>query len=135
MFVMMLGGAAVALAIFVFLKNPGNALLLTAAAALVPALLAARRAVRPVRRVLRAMQTSVACYSDGDFSISLVVDRRDELGELLRTNNELGNALRKQRAHLVQRELLLDTVTQHSPVALVLVDPHQRVVYANICLL
>ena len=98
----------------------------------VPALLAARRAVRPVHRVLRAMQTSVACYSDGDFSVSLVVDRRDELGELLRTNNELGSALRKQRAHLVQRELLLDTVTQHSPVALVLVDPHQRVVYANI---
>jgi nitrogen fixation/metabolism regulation signal transduction histidine kinase len=97
-----------------------------------PVLLAARRAVRPVHRVLRAMQTSVACYSDGDFSISLVVDRRDELGELLRTNNELGSALRKQRAHLVQRELLLDTVTQHSPVALVLADPHQRVVYANI---
>jgi nitrogen fixation/metabolism regulation signal transduction histidine kinase len=88
----MLGGAAVAVALFYYLKSPGYALLLTAAAVVVPALLAARRAVRPVYRVLRAMQTSVACYSDGDFSISLVVDRRDELGELLRTNNELGNA-------------------------------------------
>jgi nitrogen fixation/metabolism regulation signal transduction histidine kinase len=132
MFALMLGGAAVAVALFYYLKSPGYALLLTAAAIVVPALLAARRAVRPVYRVLRAMQTSVACYSDGDFSISLVVDRRDELGELLRTNNELGSALRRQRAHLVQRELLLDTVTQNSPVALVLVDPHQRVVYANI---
>jgi two-component system nitrogen regulation sensor histidine kinase NtrY len=132
MFAMMLGAAAVAVASFVYFKRPLYALLLTAAVALVPALLAARRAVRPVHRVLRAMQTSVACYSDGDFSISLVVDRRDELGELLRANNELGTALRTQRAHLVQRELLLDTVTQNSPVALVLVDPHQRVVYANI---
>jgi nitrogen fixation/metabolism regulation signal transduction histidine kinase len=132
MFALMLGAAAVAVAFYVYSKSPGYALLLTAAVVVVPALLAARRAVRPVHRVLRAMQTSVACYSDGDFSISLVVDRRDELGELLRTNNELGSALRKQRAHLVQRELLLDTVTQNSPVALVLVDPHQRVVYANI---
>ena len=132
MFAMMLGAAAVAVALYVYLKSPGYALLLTAAVVVVPALLAARRAVRPVHRVLRAMQTSVACYSDGDFSISLVVDRGDALGELLRTNNELGSALRKQRAHLVQRELLLDTVTQNSPVALVLVDPHQRVVYANI---
>jgi two-component system nitrogen regulation sensor histidine kinase NtrY len=132
MFALMLGAAAVAIASYAYFKNPGFALALTAAVAVVPALLAARRAVRPVHRVLRAMQTSVACYSDGDFSISLVVDRRDALGELLRTNNELGSALRKQRAHLVQRELLLDTVTQNSPVALVLVDPHQRVVYANI---
>jgi two-component system nitrogen regulation sensor histidine kinase NtrY len=131
-FVMMLGAAAVAVALLTFFRNPGYALLLSAAAAVVPALLAARRAVRPVQRVLRAMQTSVACYSDGDFSVSLVVDRHDELGELLRTNNELGSALRRQRSHLVQRELLLDTVTQNSPVALVLVDPHQRVVYANI---
>ncbi|HEY1900681.1 MAG TPA: HAMP domain-containing protein, partial [Steroidobacteraceae bacterium] len=132
MFAMMLGGAAVAVALLVYLKNPGYALLLTAAVVAVPGLLAARRAVRPVRRVLRAMQTSVACYSDGDFSVSLVVDRGDELGELLRTNNELGSALRKQRAHLVQRELLLDTVTQNSPVALILVDSHERVVYGNI---
>jgi two-component system, NtrC family, nitrogen regulation sensor histidine kinase NtrY len=131
-FVMMLGAAAVAVALLTFFRSPGYALLLSAAAALVPALLAARRAVRPVQRVLRAMQTSVACYGDGDFSVSLVVDRHDELGALLRTNNELGSALRRQRAHLVQRELLLDTVTQNSPVALVLVDAHQRVVYANI---
>jgi len=131
-FAMVVVGSALALTLQVFLKNPAYALLLTAGIAVVPALLAARRGVRPVRRVLRAMQTSVACYGDGDFSVSLVVNRHDELGELLQANNELGNALRKQRVHLVQRELLLDTVAQHSPVALVLVDPHQRVVYANI---
>jgi two-component system nitrogen regulation sensor histidine kinase NtrY len=131
-FAMMLVSGAAGVALILYFKGPWYLLPLAAAVALVPALLAARRAVRPVHRVLRAMQTSVACYGDGDFSVSLVVDRNDELGDLLRTNNELGSALRKQRAHLVQRELLLDTVTQHSPVALVLVDPHQRVVYANI---
>lgn len=43
-----------------------------------------------------------------------------------------GAALREQRSHLVQRELLLDTVTQNSPVALILVDSHRKVVYANL---
>jgi PAS domain-containing protein len=52
--------------------------------------------------------------------------------ELVRAHNELGNALREQRQHLVQRELLLDTVTQHSPMVIVLVDAHRHVVYANL---
>ena len=129
---MMLGSAAVALLLNLYFRSPWYVLALIGAGAPVAAVLAARRAVRPIHRVLRAMQTSVACYGDGDFSVSLVVDRSDELGDLLRTNNELGSALRIQRAHLVQRELLLDTVTQNSPVALLLTDSHERVVYANI---
>jgi len=132
MWTLMLATAGAAVALMVWFRAPGRALLIAGVLAAVPALLAARRAVRPVHRVLRALQTSVTSYGDGDFSVSLVVDRRDELGELLRTNNELGTALRRQRSNLVQRELLLDTVTQNSPVALVLVDLHQRVVYGNI---
>src|SRR5690606_39773815 len=59
-------------------------------------------------------------------------DRRDELGELIRMHNALGQTLREQRQHLVQRELLLDTVVQNTPVALVLTDAIGRVAYANI---
>ncbi|HET9817633.1 MAG TPA: ATP-binding protein, partial [Rhodanobacteraceae bacterium] len=45
---------------------------------------------------------------------------------------ELGHALREQRQNLVQRELLLDTVVQHSPTALVLTDAGDHIVYANL---
>jgi nitrogen fixation/metabolism regulation signal transduction histidine kinase len=114
-----MGSAALALA---------SALLLGA----VPSLWLARRTLRPARRLLRAMSGAIASYRDGDFSLSLVVDRNDELGELLTAHNELGHALREQRSHLVQRELLLDTVTQHSPVVLLLVDNHHNIVYANL---
>ena len=86
----------------------------------------------PISRLLRALEGSVASYRDGDFSISLAVDRRDELGQLIRMHNALGHALREQRQHLVQRELLLDTVVQNTPVALVLTDTAGRVAYANI---
>ena len=58
--------------------------------------------------------------------------RNDELGDLVAAHNELGDALREQRLALVQRELLLDTMVQNTPVAMLLVDPARRVVYANL---
>jgi two-component system nitrogen regulation sensor histidine kinase NtrY len=92
----------------------------------------AKKSVAPLDRLLRALHGAVASYRDGEFSLSLRVDRRDVLGDLLAGHNELGRALREQRLHLVQRELLLDTMTQNSPVAMVLVDMHDRVAYANV---
>jgi two-component system, NtrC family, nitrogen regulation sensor histidine kinase NtrY len=101
-------------------------------ASLLPVVWLAARVTRPIAQMLRALASTVASYREGDFSLSLVADRSDELGELMAAHNELSAALRVQRAHLVQRELLLDTVMQNSPVALVLVDAHERIAYANI---
>jgi nitrogen fixation/metabolism regulation signal transduction histidine kinase len=86
----------------------------------------------PLKRLLRALEGAVASYRDGDFSFSIAVRRRDELGELIRMHNALGQTLREQRQNLAQRELLLDTVVQNTPVALVLTDAGGRVAYANI---
>ncbi|HEX5961885.1 MAG TPA: ATP-binding protein [Rhodanobacteraceae bacterium] len=102
------------------------------AVCLVPLAWAAHASMQPVRRLLRALSGSVASYRDGDFSISLRTRRRDELGQLIEAHNELGRALREQRQNIVQRELLLDTVVQHSPTALVLTDAGDRIVYANL---
>ena len=86
----------------------------------------------PVTKLLRALEGAVASYRDGDFSFSIAATRRDELGELIRMHNALGQTLREQRQNLAQRELLLDTVVQNTPVALVLTDASGRVTYANI---
>ena len=86
----------------------------------------------PLKRLLRALEGAVASYRDGDFSFSIAVRRSDELGELIRMHNALGQTLREQRQHLAQRELLLDTVVQNTPVALVLTDASSRIAYANI---
>ncbi len=102
------------------------------AVSLLPLLWLSSRIMRPIGQMLRALSGTVASYREGDFSLSLVADRDDELGELMTAHNELAAALREQRAHLVQRELLLDTVMQNSPVALVLVDANDRIAYANI---
>jgi two-component system, NtrC family, nitrogen regulation sensor histidine kinase NtrY len=47
-------------------------------------------------------------------------------------HNDLGRVLREQRQGLVQRELLLDTMLQNSPVAMLLLDAGERVVFANL---
>jgi nitrogen fixation/metabolism regulation signal transduction histidine kinase len=115
-----------------WLGNPVLSCLILIAVTLLPLTWLASRVMRPIQQMLRALSGTVASYREGDFSLSLVADRNDELGELMTAHNELAAALREQRAHLVQRELLLDTVMQNSPVALVLVDANDRIAYANL---
>ena len=89
-------------------------------------------AVSPLKKLLRSLEGAVASYRDGDFSISIASRRRDELGALIQMHNTLGSTLREQRQNLAQRELLLDTVVQNTPVALLLTDSHDNVVYATL---
>ena len=51
------------------------------------------RVMRPIQQMLRALSGTVASYREGDFSVSLVVDRDDELGELMTAHNTLAAAL------------------------------------------
>jgi len=91
-----------------------------------------RRAFAPMNSLFRALAGSVASYRDGDYSFGLSWAGRGELGELVASHNALGHALREQRLGLVQRELLLDTMVQNTPVAMLLIDPSRRVVHANL---
>jgi len=92
----------------------------------------------PLRRLLRALEGAVLSYRDGDFSMSIAAGpsgplRQAELAALLRAHQELGLALREQRQQLARRELLLDTVVQNTPLALLLLrEPGGEISYANI---
>ena len=86
----------------------------------------------PMHSLFRALAGSVASYRDGDFAFGVSWSGGGELGDLVASHTALGDALREQRLGLAQRELLLDTMVQNTPVAMVLVDPSRRVVYANI---
>ena len=89
----------------------------------------------PLTRLLRALESTVLSYRDGEFGSAIAADPPgglSKLSSLMRLHSELGQALREQRQHLAQRELLLDTVVQNTPVALVLTDARERIAYANI---
>jgi nitrogen fixation/metabolism regulation signal transduction histidine kinase len=88
--------------------------------------------VAPMRSLFRALAGVVASYRDGDFSFNIVWDRHADLIDLVDAHNALGNTLREQRLSLVQRELLLDTLVQNTPVAMTLLDESQRIVLGNL---
>jgi nitrogen fixation/metabolism regulation signal transduction histidine kinase len=90
------------------------------------------RTVSPMRALFRALAGTVASYRDGDFSFGITWDKYSDLVELVSAHNALGDALREQRVSLVQRELLLDTLVQNTPVAMVLIDESRRIVLGNI---
>lgn len=98
----------------------------------IPALLFARQLASPVAALIRALSGSVSAFGDGDFSFSIRNSRHDEVGDLVDAHNELGRVLREQRQNLFQRELLLDTVVQNTPTAMILIEPGGHVVYANL---
>ena len=114
---------------------PGQPLLVFLATVLgtVPAAwLVMRAQLRPALSLFHALEGTVASYRDGDFAFGLHWDRQDELADLVAAHNALGDVLREQRLGLAQRELLLDTMVQNTPVAMLLVGDNGAIVYANV---
>jgi two-component system nitrogen regulation sensor histidine kinase NtrY len=88
--------------------------------------------IAPIRSLIRALAGTALSYRDGDYSFGLRWHRNDELAELVAGHNAIGEALREKQLHLVQRELLLDTMVQNTPVAMLLLDGASHVVFANV---
>lgn len=134
-------GILIALALDHLLPGQPLAVLGICLVCVVPiALITIRSQIQPILSLFRALEGTVASYRDGDFSFSLHWGQNDELADLIGAHNALGQVLREQRLGLVQRELLLDTMVQNTPVAMLLVtEPANRgeqagptVVYANL---
>src|SRR4051794_8197455 len=89
------------------------------------------RVLLPATRVLGALRDGVQGYRDHDFSLNLAVNRSDELGELVGLYNAVGDVLRDERSALIQREMLLETVFEATPTAIVLTDARDRIVFVN----
>jgi two-component system nitrogen regulation sensor histidine kinase NtrY len=89
------------------------------------------RVLAPLDRVVRGVADGIRSFRDHDYSVRLAYRREDELGELVRLYNEVGQLLQEERHLLRQRELLLETALERSPNAILLVGPTGRVIYSN----
>jgi two-component system, NtrC family, nitrogen regulation sensor histidine kinase NtrY len=133
---LMIMGVVIALVLDYFL--PDQPLLVGALcmACVVPmAVITIRAQIQPILSMFRALEGTVASYKDGDFSFGLHWDQNDEMADLVASHNALGAVLREQRLALVQRELLLDTMVQNTPVAMLLVGDASSagaIMYANL---
>jgi two-component system, NtrC family, nitrogen regulation sensor histidine kinase NtrY len=92
----------------------------------------ARHITRPWVRVVYAVRDGIMSLRDHDFSVSIARTPDAELTDLTDAYNSLGDLLRRERLDLYQRELLLDTVIQSSPLSMLLTDASERVVYSNV---
>ncbi len=81
---------------------------------------------------IRAVSDGIRSLKDRDFSVSVTPTGPDEIGDLTAEYNALGDSLRRERLNLYQRELLLDTVVQTTPLALVLTNANDHIVFGNI---
>jgi len=104
---------------------------LALAAALATSAILLRILTRNDRNRIDALANALRNLRDSDYSISLVEHDRDEIDELLAHYNLLTDKLRRERQHLYQRELLLDTVIENVSLALVLLDQNGVVIYSN----
>ncbi|MGH8129979.1 MAG: sensor histidine kinase [Steroidobacteraceae bacterium] len=124
--------ASAALSLQYFLVSPwlagAVALLLT----LPPSILLTSRLFNRWSRSIRAVTDGIGSLCDRDFSVSVTPTGPDEIGDLTAEYNSLGDSLRRERLDLYQRELLLDTVVQTTPLALILTNASDSIVFGNI---
>jgi nitrogen fixation/metabolism regulation signal transduction histidine kinase len=102
-----------------------------AGCAVVLGLLVLRAVLGRAAATLDALSDALAGLADRDFGRRVAARRSDEIGELARRYNAAAEALRQDRVTTLEKEVLLDTVLQAAPMAVVLVDPAERVVFAN----
>jgi nitrogen fixation/metabolism regulation signal transduction histidine kinase len=92
-----------------------------------------RRVLDRDERIVEAIADGLASLRDRDYSVSVSPpDDSRALKRLAEAYNGLGERLRLQRQDIYQRELLLDTVIQATPLALVLTNANGAVIYANL---
>jgi two-component system nitrogen regulation sensor histidine kinase NtrY len=96
------------------------------------ALFICRRFARPIAHLMNALINSTHNFKDKDFTTTIACDRDDDLGDLVRSHNEAGGLIRAERQDLYQRELLLESIFDTTPVVMLLADSNDRVNFANI---
>lgn len=86
----------------------------------------------PLKHALASLSSGMMGYRDQDFSFNLTPPRQPEVSTLIHQFNHLGEVLRQERATIYQKELLLATVVQSAPMAILLVGAHDRILLANL---
>jgi nitrogen fixation/metabolism regulation signal transduction histidine kinase len=85
--------------------------------------------VRP-RRALAALDDGLLSLIEQDYSVRIARGAGD-LGQLTERFNRLGERLRAERFETQQKDLMLEAVLGSAPMAVLLINEAERIVYAN----
>jgi len=89
------------------------------------------RILRPLDITLSGLSDGISSFRDHDFSLRLASGRNDEMGDLAKLYNDIGRLLQEERKNVRQKELLLETALDRSPVAIMLVNARGRIAFSN----
>ncbi|HJT15739.1 MAG TPA: ATP-binding protein [Thermoanaerobaculia bacterium] len=110
---------------------PRFALPITIAFAIAVVALSAHAIVSRLNELHSVLGNALSAFRDRDFSLRLTARGDRELAELKQLYNELADTVREDRRDLREKEILLDTILQRTPVAVVLTNAADRVIYSN----
>lgn len=103
-----------------------------AIAMMIPVILwSASEVTQYVVHAMTGIDDGLRAFRDGDFSMRLNAPERDQVTAVKRLYNDVADLLRAQRTDVYQKELVLDTILQRTPMAVVLIDTAGRVAYSN----
>lgn len=91
----------------------------------------ARALLSPIRELHDDLGNALRAARDGDYSLRLAVRGDAEIAELKKLYNELADAVRAGRRNVQNKEILLDTILQRTPIGVILVDSRGRILYSN----
>jgi nitrogen fixation/metabolism regulation signal transduction histidine kinase len=106
-------------------------LLITIGVALPVVVWSAHSLIWRVNELHAVLGNGLSAFRDRDFALRLTPRGDRELAELKRLYNELAETVQTDRRELREREVLLDTILQRTPVAVVLLNAADRIVYSN----
>jgi nitrogen fixation/metabolism regulation signal transduction histidine kinase len=88
-------------------------------------------AFSPIGRRLRAVEDGLRGCGEQDYTIRLRPESGGAVSRLVDAYNGMADALREGKSDVHARELVLDTLLQSAPMAIVLGSANDRIVYAN----
>lgn len=91
----------------------------------------ASRVQHHVAHAMSGLDDGLRAFRDSDFAMRLAPDGDDEVANVKRVYNEVADVLRAQRTDIYQKELLLDMILQRTPLAVLLINAADRIVYSN----
>ncbi|HWW60653.1 MAG TPA: ATP-binding protein, partial [Thermoanaerobaculia bacterium] len=85
-----------------------------------------------VGHALESLDDGLRAFRDTDFSVRLTAPEDvDDVSRVKTLYNDVADVLRAQRNDIYQKEMLLDTILQRTPIGVVLVNAADRIVYSN----
>ncbi|WP_125719220.1 sensor histidine kinase [Pseudoalteromonas rubra] len=89
------------------------------------------RQIRRRQQILATLEDGIKSIKDGDLSLRISPSSDPDLARLIALYNQLSTNLKQQKQKLNQKELVLDSIVQASPMATLLLDKHRHIVYHN----